>query len=133
MFLALTETAVAKSVRSGAWRSTNPAPVYVNPVYVYPATPVPVAEEDYDYGNSVDAGNIVLINLRVPANAEVSIDGSRTSQTGRLRSFVTPALERGTEYSYEIQARWMRDGKPVEQTRKVTFHAGDRLTLDFRP
>jgi uncharacterized protein (TIGR03000 family) len=90
-------------------------------------------EEDYTYGDSVEASNIVLINLRVPANAEVSIDGNKTSQTGRLRSFVTPALERGTEYSYEIRARWMNDGKPVEQTRKVNFRPGDRLTLDFRP
>ena len=36
--------------------------------------------------------NAVLLSLRVPANAEVLIDGSETSQTGLVRDFVTPPL-----------------------------------------
>jgi uncharacterized protein (TIGR03000 family) len=125
VFLAFSNFAQAGSMRSGAARSVNRTPVFS-----YPRTPT--AEEDYTYGD-FQAANMVLINLRVPANAEVSFDGNKTSQSGGFRSFVTPALERGTEYSYEIRARWMNDGKPVEQTRKVNFRAGDRLTLDFRP
>jgi uncharacterized protein (TIGR03000 family) len=124
----LSDTALAKSIRSGSGRSTN-----ATPVYVYPATRAPAVEEDYTYGDSVSAANIALIRLRVPANAEVTFDGDKTSQTGALRSFMTPELERGNEYSYEIRARWMNDGKPVEQTRKVNFRPGDRFTLDFRP
>jgi uncharacterized protein (TIGR03000 family) len=90
-------------------------------------------EEDYAYGALEDTSNVVRMNIRVPAKAEVWFDGSKTSETGSLRSFVTPPLERGKEYSYEIRTRWTEDGRPVEQTRKINIRPGDRLTLDFRP
>ena len=57
----------------------------------------------------------------VPADAEVSIDGAATSLTGTERSFVTPPLAAGFNFSYTIRARWTANGRPVEQTRKVTF------------
>jgi uncharacterized protein (TIGR03000 family) len=89
-------------------------------------------EEDYAYGATEEiAGNAALIILRVPANAEVFFEGKQTSQTGRFRSFVTPALESGRDYSYEIRARWTEGGRTVEQTRKINIRAGDRLTLNF--
>jgi len=75
--------------------------------------------------------NAVLLSLRVPANAEVLIDGSKTSQTGAVRDFVTPPLETGREFSYDIKARWTANGQPVERERHVTFHAGDRLMVNM--
>jgi len=128
-FLVLSDVALAGSSRSGSARWMNRAPANSS----YRITPTAPAEEDYTYGETVEAANIALIKLRVPANAEVTFDGDKTSQTGALRSFMTPALERGNEYSYEIRARWISEGKPVEKTRKVSFRPGDRLTLDFRP
>jgi uncharacterized protein (TIGR03000 family) len=89
-------------------------------------------EDDYAYGALEGVGNdTVLITLRVPGSAEVWFDGSKTSQTGRLRSFVSPPLQPGRNYSYEIRARWMEAGRPVEETRKINVRAGDRDTLNF--
>jgi uncharacterized protein (TIGR03000 family) len=84
------------------------------------------------YGASQETDrNAVLISVRVPENAEVWFDGTKTAQTGSLRSFVTPPLERGRAYSYEIRVRQMEAGRSVEQVRKIDFGAGERHTLNF--
>jgi uncharacterized protein (TIGR03000 family) len=75
--------------------------------------------------------NAVVISLRVPANAEVLIDGNKTSQNGAVRDFVTPPLETGRQFSYDIKARWSENGRPVERERHVNFHAGDRLMVNM--
>jgi uncharacterized protein (TIGR03000 family) len=72
-----------------------------------------------------------VIDVRVPGNAQVWIDGEKTSQTGALREFVTPALEPGQQYSYDIRARWTENGQEVVRDRNVIFHAGDRLMVNM--
>jgi uncharacterized protein (TIGR03000 family) len=53
------------------------------------------------------------------------------SQKGTLRQFVTPPVDPGRVYSYQIRARWQQNGQVMDQTKIVQFHAGDRLTVDF--
>jgi uncharacterized protein (TIGR03000 family) len=67
----------------------------------------------------------------VRANAQVWFDGTATTLTGTLRPFIASSLEAGKDYGYEIRVRWTEAGKPVEQTRKITFRSGDRLTLNL--
>jgi uncharacterized protein (TIGR03000 family) len=69
--------------------------------------------------------------LRVPADAEVWFDGEPTKQTGTLRHFTSPPLTPGKRFVYEIRARWTRDGKPAEETRRLHVHANEWLNLDF--
>ena len=139
VILAVPDVSVAGSMRSGGGSSNryySSTPVYYYPIPSNVAVAnnaAPASDEDYAYGATEEAGNVVRINVRVPVNAEVSFDGNKTSQTGSLRSFVTPALERGKEYSYEIRVRWVEAGRPVEQARKINIRPGDRLTLEFRP
>jgi uncharacterized protein (TIGR03000 family) len=71
----------------------------------------------------------VFVNLRVPSDAKIWIDGSPTKQTGTTRSFESPPVAVGPEYGYQIRIQWNRDGKDVTQTRKVTVHAGDVINL----
>jgi uncharacterized protein (TIGR03000 family) len=130
----------AGSTHSGGFRgSATPNPTYVPSFYTVPAAAAPVApaapvEDDYAYGALEGVGNdTVLINLRVPGNAEVWFDGSKTSQTGRQRSFVSPPLQPGRNYSYNIRARWIEAGRPVEQTRRINVRAGDRDNLNLLP
>jgi uncharacterized protein (TIGR03000 family) len=73
----------------------------------------------------------VLFRVRVPADAEVWFSGQQTVQRGSQRRFVTPPLEDGQVWKYEVRARWKQDGKDVEQTRRIAVHAGDRVTVDF--
>jgi uncharacterized protein (TIGR03000 family) len=135
----LPDQSKAGSTHSGGfqrWQSP-PNPVSTTSFYAIPAlpaqaAPVPTPEEDYAYGALEGVGNdTVLINLRVPANAEVWFDGSKTSQTGRLRSFVSPPLQPGRNYAYEIRARWMQSGRMAEETRRINVRAGDRDNLKF--
>jgi uncharacterized protein (TIGR03000 family) len=71
------------------------------------------------------------VTVIVPADAEVSFDGTRTSQTGTRRSFKTPPLKPGSSFYYTVRARWTRDGKPIDQTRKVVVKAGASVRVDF--
>ena len=76
-------------------------------------------------------GQVVHFAIMVPADAEVWFDGAKTTQTGPDREFVSPPLRPGHSYSYDVRARWRDGGRAVDRTRRVTFYAGDELTLDF--
>jgi uncharacterized protein (TIGR03000 family) len=69
--------------------------------------------------------------VRVPTNAQVWFDDNATRSTGPERSFETPALTVGKTYRYDIKARWLQDGKPVDLTRHVDIRPGDRTVVDF--
>jgi uncharacterized protein (TIGR02246 family) len=71
------------------------------------------------------------ITIIVPANAEVFFDGKPTKEKGTERVFLTPPLEVGEKYSYELRARWQEGGKVVERTRKIKVSAGARVRVDF--
>lgn len=73
-----------------------------------------------------------LIDLRVPANAEVWFSGDKTQQTGADRSFVTPSLDEGHNYAYRIKVAWTdAKGQRVEREKKVAVRPGARLNLQF--
>jgi uncharacterized protein (TIGR03000 family) len=46
--------------------------------------------------------------------------------------FVSPPLEQGTNYTYEIRMSWTKKGRVVTQNRKIPVRAGDRLSIVFR-
>jgi uncharacterized protein (TIGR03000 family) len=71
------------------------------------------------------------LSVQVPAEAEVWLEGAKTQQSGPTRTFVSPPLERGADFAYEIRARWREKGREVEQTQTVVVHTGDRLTVTF--
>jgi uncharacterized protein (TIGR03000 family) len=71
------------------------------------------------------------LEVRVPAEAEVWIDGVKTSQNGATRKFVSPDLPPGREYAYEVRVAWRDQGRETTETRRVTFRAGDKVDVDF--
>jgi uncharacterized protein (TIGR03000 family) len=75
--------------------------------------------------------NTAHIILEVPSGAEVWFDGKTTRQTGPIRHFRSPPLQPGKNYVYELRVRWQKDGKPVEETRRVNIHANDRVSLEL--
>jgi uncharacterized protein (TIGR03000 family) len=95
------------------------------PIDEYPKKPVPFRE-----AAPID-GSVATMNVHVPANAEIWFEGTKTGQSGDLRTFVSPPLESGRGFSYEVRARWTENGKEVDQTRKVSVHAGERVNVDF--
>ena len=75
--------------------------------------------------------NRAHIWLRVPADAKVWFNGQTTTQTGTLRLYNSPELTPGKKYHYEIRVRWMKDGKPIEEKRRIEVEAKDWLRFDL--
>jgi uncharacterized protein (TIGR03000 family) len=71
------------------------------------------------------------ITVRAPANAEVWINGEKTSSTGPVREYVSPPLRPGVQYGYDIEARWEENGRQVTQTQRVTVTAGSEIAVTF--
>jgi uncharacterized protein (TIGR03000 family) len=71
------------------------------------------------------------VEVHLPADAELYFDGHRTTKKGSDRVFHTPALEKGKSYHYDVRARWIEDGKVVEQTQRVGVYAGAQEAVVF--
>jgi uncharacterized protein (TIGR03000 family) len=77
--------------------------------------------------------NMAHLWLRVPKSAEIWVNGVKTKQTGESRYFFSPPLTPGKQYSYQMRLRWMKDGKPVEETQRILVQAGLTIHRDFTP
>ncbi len=71
------------------------------------------------------------LEVQVPDNAEVWINDTKTQQTGKVRTFVTPSLPADKVFTYEIKAKWSEDGKAVEQSQIVMVQSGKRVPVSF--
>jgi uncharacterized protein (TIGR03000 family) len=72
------------------------------------------------------------ITVQVPQGATLWFDGTKTNQTGAVRSFISPPLQAGRKYAYDVRARWTENGKVREENRTVQVHAGDRLQVNLQ-
>ncbi len=76
-------------------------------------------------------GKTAHLQLIVPANAEVLVNGGKTAKTGTVRDFVTPPLEAGKNLVYTITVRHTdAGGKTAEDTHTVRVQPNVRLRLD---
>jgi uncharacterized protein (TIGR03000 family) len=73
--------------------------------------------------------HVALLNVSVPADAEVWLQGNPTKQGGAQRVFQSPPLKDGQEYTYEIRARWKSEGHNVEVMKLLSIRAGDHLAV----
>jgi uncharacterized protein (TIGR03000 family) len=72
-----------------------------------------------------------VIHVHVPADAQVSFEGTPTRQTGSDRLFLSPPLDPAQTYTYDISARWLQDGKERREERTVSVRAGHTVNVDF--
>lgn len=75
--------------------------------------------------------NCVTLLVQVPADADIWLDGVKTTQAGAARRFKSPALAPGGVYTYEVRARWTEQGRAVEQSQVVLVHPGDQVRVNF--
>jgi uncharacterized protein (TIGR03000 family) len=81
---------------------------------------------------SVPADTTARVTVRVPAGADIWINGSQTGSAGPVREFQSAPLTRGQQHTYEFRARWKDDdGREVTQTQQVDLTAGAHARLDF--
>ncbi len=107
------------------------------PAYIYGQAPVVVASPSTNAIETADAPLLepadgrARLQVLVPADAEVWLNGNPTTQRGEQRLFESPALAPGRDYQYEVRARWTEGGRAVDQTRTVVVRANARVGVDF--
>jgi len=86
-------------------------------------------EEESDVAGTSPA----RIELTVPANAAVWLDGHKTQQTGSARAFITPPLQQGKTFDYELRVRWTAPGGiVVDVTRPIQVRGGRQTVVGFK-
>jgi uncharacterized protein (TIGR03000 family) len=75
------------------------------------------------------------IQVSLPAEARLTVDGRLTTSTSSSRTLISPNLEPGYDYFYTLRAEIVRDGQTLTQTQRVAVRAGDqtRVSFDFSP
>jgi len=70
------------------------------------------------------------VQVKVPtADTELWFNGVKTSTPGMIREFATPELAPGQNYTYELRAKFVVNGKEYDQTRSITLHAGSQIVV----
>ncbi len=71
------------------------------------------------------------LNVILPKDAQLLVDGTKTKKTGEERHFVSPPLPLGKPYKYELKATWTENGKQVVRERKARVEAGKTTIVDL--
>ena len=71
------------------------------------------------------------IVVSLPADAKLVVDGNATRSTSDRRTFVTPALDNGSDYVYTLRAEIVRDGQVAVQTQDITVRGGQTTEVSF--
>jgi uncharacterized protein (TIGR03000 family) len=77
------------------------------------------------------AGEPARVNVLVPSEATLTIQGQRMTQTGSYREFVSPPLVPGQDYTYTLRATWNENGREASAERAVHVAAGSRIDVDL--
>jgi len=128
-----------RSVGANTWEAkhgTYAARVDSAPVYVVPEASAVAASAingGFYYAPEVapGAGSAALLDVKVPANAEIWLNDYKTKLTGPAREFISPPLSRDMAYRYHVRVRWMENGQQVVQERDVPLAPGTRTSVQF--
>ena len=73
------------------------------------------------------------IIVSLPANAKLTVDETVTKSTSATRVFISPALQVGQEYLYNLKAEVVQNGKTITLAKQVTVRAGNETTVSLFP
>lgn len=76
-------------------------------------------------------GSRARLILNLPADARLYVDGQYVADAAARGAFTTPSLTAGKKYYYDLRAEVIRDGKPVQDARRVIVTAGSVIRADF--
>jgi uncharacterized protein (TIGR03000 family) len=108
---------------------SNPAP-RTDPASL-PVTPVAPPAAKPDAVAPAPAADRATITVKLPPGATLYVDNQKGPGASPVREFSTPPLPAGREFAYLMKAEVVRDGRPEYVLQKVSFRAGDRITVDF--
>jgi uncharacterized protein (TIGR03000 family) len=69
--------------------------------------------------------------IELPADAKLYIDNNLMKTTSAKRVFNTPNLPRGQLFYYVLRAEVVRDGKTLQDTKRVLVRAGQEVRASF--
>jgi len=92
--------------------------------------PIPVVTKAYAPSLAPPA-TAALVNVVLPASADLWFEGMQIPGGGSLRQFTSPELNPLNAYTYDVRASWLDNGKVVTQSQRLLVRAGDRLTVTF--
>jgi uncharacterized protein (TIGR03000 family) len=104
-------------------------PSVAPPVVAPPAGTIPPAPAPGTSTSTMRADGLLAVN--VPEEAKIYVNGQATSSTGNTRQYVSRDLQTGFNYTYEVRAELVRDGRTVEQVKKIDLRAGETANLAF--
>jgi uncharacterized protein (TIGR03000 family) len=82
---------------------------------------------------ATDRQPATLVVLVPSSTATLTVEGTRTRQTGPRRTFVSPPLEPGKSYTYTLAVVWQPNNYETwTRTRKVAVSAGKETEVDLR-
>jgi uncharacterized protein (TIGR03000 family) len=74
----------------------------------------------------------VMLEVRVPnPDAEITIGGEPTTQKGMIRRYLSPTITPGRTYTYEIDGKWMENGRQIMKIKNLQVQAGQRIGIDL--
>jgi uncharacterized protein (TIGR03000 family) len=79
-----------------------------------------------------DDESMAVLEVEVPEDAQVFVNGRATTSTGTHRRFVSRGLEPGFSYTYDIRVVGVVDGETVSETKTVRVTAGQETALVFQ-
>jgi uncharacterized protein (TIGR03000 family) len=82
-----------------------------------------------DAPDTSDPNATVTINLELPAEARVHINGHPTRLSGTHRRFVSTVPAGSSSRRFTIQADLVRDGQHIRETRTVSLQPGESSSL----
>lgn len=82
-------------------------------------------------GTAVPQRLPALVDINVPANATVYIQGRRLDQTGLTRHYLTSALRLGEREALDVRAVWNEDGHEMTAIQPVTVFGGDHKSISI--
>jgi uncharacterized protein (TIGR03000 family) len=71
------------------------------------------------------------VEVHLPADAALYVDGDPVPLTSSTRVFTTPSLVPGQVYSYRLDAVWLRGGQVVKKSQTVQLYGGRVTRVQF--
>lgn len=102
----------------------------MNPPPANPMNPQQANPEAPKQPDAPKAGGQARLIIDAPTDATLFID-NLPFKAEKGRQFATPALAEGQTYYYTVRVEMNRDGKPVNETRRVLVRANETVRETF--
>jgi uncharacterized protein (TIGR03000 family) len=114
--------------------ATGPTTIPSPGVPMGPTPPASVPETAYRNQLPPPAGaspNRATVVVRLPADARLYAENRPLNQANGERTFVTPELPPGREYTYTFRVEYDRAGRTITESKRLAVRPGGTATLAF--